>query len=164
MLFNFRNQEQDTAVDVIRQGDRWILNIEGQDIPLEADHDRTGCWLVDTHQGRRRLWVTARGDERLVFCDGRVHTFRLPDPEHEDADTLSDSGPHLVAAMPGKVVRVLAAPGETVTAGQAVVIMESMKMETELTAAMDGIIETVHVEQGQIVAQGDTLVTIAVGE
>ena len=164
MLLNFRTDEQDTTVDVRRQDGRWLLNIEGQEIPLEADLDRTGCWLVDTHQGRRRLWVAARGDERLVFCDGRVHTFRLPDPEHEDADTDTAAGPNLVAVMPGKVVRVLMGGGSPVKAGQAVVIMESMKMETELVAAMDGTIETVHVQDGQVVAQGDILVTITAGE
>lgn len=164
MLLNFRTDEQDIKVDVRRQDGRWLLNIEGQKIPLVADQDRTGCWLVDTHQGRRRLWVAARGDERLVFCDGRVHTFRLPDPEHEDADTGTSGGPNLVAGMPGKVVRVLAAPGEQVKAGQKLVIMESMKMETELEAAIDGEIQNIHVEEGQIVAQGDILVTITPGE
>ena len=164
MLLNFRTDEQDTTVDVRQKDGRWLLTMEGQEIPLEADLDHTGCWLVDTHQGRRRLWVAVKGDERLVFCDGRVHTFRLPDPEHEDADTDAGGGPNLTAAMPGKVVRVMVAPGDQVTAGQTLVIMESMKMETELVAAIDGTIQTVQVEEGQVVAQGDILVTIAAGE
>ncbi len=164
MLLQFRTDEEDTIVDVNRQDDRWLLTIAGQEIPLQAEQDGSGCWLVDTHQGRRRLWVVDRGDERLVFCDGRVHTFRLPDPEHDDADESAAGGPNLVAAMPGKVVRVLAGPGAKVTAGQTLVIMESMKMETEIEASLDGVIETVHVEDGQVVAQGDILVTITQGE
>lgn len=163
MLLNFRTDEQDMAVEVHRQDDRWLLNIEGQEIPLQADLDRSGCWLVDTHQGRRRLWVASRGDERLVFCDGRVHVFKLPDPEHEDAGSDSSAGPNLVAAMPGKVVRVLAGPGARVEAGQVLIIMESMKMETELAAGESGMIETIHVQDGQVVAQGDLLVTINPG-
>jgi len=164
LLLNFRTEEQDMAVDVRRKDGRWQLTMEGQEIPLEADLDRTGCWLVDTHQGRRRLWVAVKGDERLVFCDGRVHTFRLPDPEHEDAETDGSGGPNLTSAMPGKVVKVLVAPGDQVKAGQTLVIMESMKMETELEAAMDGEIQTVQIEDGQVVAQGDILVTITAGE
>jgi 3-methylcrotonyl-CoA carboxylase alpha subunit len=164
LLLNFRTDEQDMMVDVRRQDGRWLLNIEGQEVPLQADLDHRGCWLVDTHQGRRRLWVAVRGDERLVFCDGRVHSFRLPDPENEDVETDTTAGPNLVANMPGKVVRVLAGPGALVQAGQTLVIMESMKMETELEAAVGGEIQTVHVEDGQVVAQGDILVTIAPGE
>lgn len=164
MLLNFRTDEQDMSVDVRRSNGRWLLTMEGQEIPLEAEVDRSGCWLVDTHQGRRRLWVAVRGDERLVFCDGRVHTFRLPDPEHDDADTAAGGGPNLMAVMPGKVVRVLVAPGDQVKAGQTLVIMESMKMETELEAAIDGEIQTILVEDGQIVAQGDILAIIKSGE
>ncbi len=164
MLLNFSTDDQDTAIKVSHQDGRWLLSIEGQEIPLEAEQDSNGCWLVDTHQGRRRLWVAVRGDERLVFCDGRVHTFRLPDPDQDDADEETCGGPNLVAAMPGKVVRVLVGPGGKVKEGQSLVIMESMKMETEIAAPMDGVIETVHVEDGQVVAQGDLLVTIIKGE
>ena len=164
MLLQFRTDDDDTTVEVHRQDGRWRLTIEDQEIPLKADQDGSGCWLVDTHQGRRRLWVAVRGDERLVFCDGRVHTFRLPDPEHDDDEQESAGGPNLVAAMPGKVVRVLAGPGAEVKAGQSLVIMESMKMETEIGASTDGFIETVHVEEGQVVAQGDLLVTITQGD
>lgn len=164
MLLNFRSGDQDVAVEVRRQGENWLLVMEGQEIPLQAEQDRSGCWLVETHQGRRRLWVAARGDERLVFCEGCVHTFHLPDPEHDDADEAADGGPVLAAGMPGKVVRVLAGPGAAVEAGQILVIMESMKMETELAAAVSGTIETVHVTDGQVVAQGEPLVTIQPGE
>ncbi len=164
MLLNFRTAEQDVSVDVRRHGDGWVLNMEGQEIPLEVEQDRSGCWLVDTHQGRRRLWVASRGDERYIFCDGKVHTFRLPDPEHDDTDDAVAGGPVLTAGMPGKVVRVLAGRGAAVEAGQILVIMESMKMETELAAAVSGTVETVHVQDGQVVAQGEALVTITPGE
>ena len=62
--------------------------------------------------------------------------------------------------MPGKVVQTLVSEGEEVTEGQAVIIMESMKMETELLAAVSGEVAKVHVTAGQVVAQGDALVDI----
>lgn len=163
MLLNFCTPDQDVQVGIQPEGDGWLLIVEGREVPLQAEQDRNGCWLVDTHQGRRRLWVARRGDERIVFCDGRVHTFRLPDPEHDDADDLDTAGPILSADMPGKVVRVLAEMGETVQAGQPLVIMESMKMESELTAAISGTIVTIHVADGQIVSQGENLVSIEPG-
>jgi biotin carboxyl carrier protein len=63
--------------------------------------------------------------------------------------------------MPGKVVRLLVASGVEVAAGQPLVIMESMKMETELTAPCAGVVDRVAVSEGQIVAQGDLLVAIS---
>ena len=149
------------AVDVSREGEDWRLVIDGREVPLQAFREQGGSWLVDTHQGRRRLWVAARGDQRLVFCDGKVHVLDLPDPEHADDDDLSSAGPGLFAAMPGKVVQVLVKDGEKVVSGQAVIILESMKMETELAAAVDGTVSAIHVQDGQLVGQGDALVDIA---
>ncbi|MCP4292551.1 MAG: biotin/lipoyl-binding protein [bacterium] len=161
---NFRTDEEDREVQVQRKDGRWVLTMADQEIPLDAEQDTRGRWLVDTHQGRRRLWVAVRGDERLVFCEGKVHTFRLPDPEHDDAEDEKSGGPNLLAAMPGKIVRVLAGVGARVEVGQTLVIMESMKMETEITASMCGEIAGVHVQDGQVVAQGDLLVSIVEGE
>ncbi len=161
MHLNFRADDEDVSVEVQPDGQDWQLKIDGQAVPLQAVRDRDGAWLVETHQGRRRLWVAVRGDERLIFCDGKVHTLRLPDPEHADADDQPNGGPNLKADMPGKVVQVMVAVGQKVAAGQALLIIESMKMETELAAAVAGTVATVHVTGGQVVGQGDSLVDIA---
>lgn len=160
MLLNFRCEDETVAVDVSRQGDDWRLVIDGQEVPLQAFREQTGSWMVDTHQGRRRLWVARRGDQRLVFCDGRVHVLDLPDPEVAEDEEQSSAGGGLFAAMPGKVVKVLVEVDARVEMGQAVLIMESMKMETELTAAVSGTVAAVHVQDGQLVGQGDALLDI----
>ncbi len=160
MLLHFLTEDTRVDVDVTRDGEDWRLDIEGAVVPLQATRDRTGAWLVDTHQGRRRLWIAVRGDERLVFCDGKVHTLRLHDPEQaEDEDDML-AGPDLVADMPGKIVQVKVAEGDQVQVGQTVLIIESMKMETELAAAVTGTVGRVHVTAGQVVGQGDALVDI----
>ena len=160
MLLNFRCLDEMIAVEINRKGDDWCLTVEGRDVPLLAFREQGGSWLVDTPQGRRRLWVAARGDQRLVFCDGKVHMLDLPDPELADDVELDSAGGGLFAAMPGKVVKVLVEKGDRVACGQAVIILESMKMETELAAAVDGTVAGVHVQDGQLVGQGDALVDI----
>lgn len=164
MLLHFRIGEEEVPVEVTPDGEDWNVRLGGVDLPLQARCGRDGSWRVDTHQGRRRLWVAADGDERLVFCDGRVHRLRLPDPEHDDATDEGGAGPDLVADLPGKIVRVLVEPGQAVQEGQPLVIIESMKMETELLAALAGTVEAVHVAAGQVVAKGDPLVDIQPAE
>lgn len=161
MLLNFRNEDGMIDVDVSRDGEDWRLVIDGREVPVQAFREQGGSWLVDTHQGRRRLWVAVRGDQRLVFCDGKVRILEMPDADHADLDAPETAGPGLFAAMPGKVVKVLVAAGDAVTAGQPVIILESMKMETELASAVDGVVDAVHVQDGQLVGQGDSLVDIA---
>jgi biotin carboxyl carrier protein len=71
------------------------------------------------------------------------------------------SGPQRInAPMPGKVVRVLAQPGDMVAARQPVVVIEAMKMENELRSTVDGTVTEVPVREGQSVDAGTLLAII----
>lgn len=75
------------------------------------------------------------------------------------AESSQSAGPaSLVAPMPGLIVRVSVAAGDTVQAGQGIVVMEAMKMENELRAPAAGIVKTVMVEPGKAVEKGTVLV------
>lgn len=64
------------------------------------------------------------------------------------------------AAMPGKVVRLLAAPGDTVEAGQGLLILEAMKMQNELRSPRPGVVASIRVAEGDTVSSGQVLVTL----
>jgi urease accessory protein UreG len=63
-------------------------------------------------------------------------------------------------AMPGNIVDVLVSVGDTVTAGQAILVTEAMKMETEVQAPVAGSIKAVHVAKGDRVTPGEVLIEI----
>ena len=56
---------------------------------------------------------------------------------------------HVHTTMPGTVVKVLVEVGDEVTAGQAVLVAEAMKMETEIQARVDGKVEAIFVKAGE---------------
>ena len=64
------------------------------------------------------------------------------------------------APMPGTVLSVKVKVGDAVKAGQAVVVLEAMKMENEIAAPQDGTVASVNVSQGDSVNTGDLLVTL----
>lgn len=66
----------------------------------------------------------------------------------------------LVAPMPGKVVRVLVALGDAVTAGQGLMVVEAMKMQNEMKAARPGRVLSITAKEGATVTAGDVLATI----
>ncbi len=66
--------------------------------------------------------------------------------------------------MPGLIVNVPVAEGDTVTKGQTVIILESMKMENELKSPRDGIVLSVGTANGASVEKGQQLITIGDGE
>ncbi len=164
MKLNFKIDGEDALVSVRADGTDWRLEIGGQEVQLQAERDQTGVWTVETHQGRRRLWLARRGNERYIFCEGISHTIVLPDLEHDDDEATITGGPNLMADMPGKVVKVVVELGQEVSAGQTMLILESMKMETEITATCDGVVAAIHVTGGQLIAQGDRLLDLTPSE
>ena len=71
-----------------------------------------------------------------------------------------DGEERVTAPMPGKVVRILVAPGEQVAARQPVVVVEAMKMENEMSASRAGTVKEIPVEEGVSVDAGRVLAVI----
>ncbi|MCB9733382.1 MAG: hypothetical protein H6745_12320 [Deltaproteobacteria bacterium] len=67
----------------------------------------------------------------------------------------------LEAPMPGKVLRVLVAPGDAVERGQTLLIVEAMKMEHAIKSPRDGRVEDVRFAEGDLVSPGEALITLA---
>ncbi len=72
----------------------------------------------------------------------------------------SGGGEPVVAPLAGNIFKVYVGPGEHVQQGDVIIILEAMKMETEVRAAQSGVVGTVKVKQGDSVAVGDELLTI----
>jgi biotin carboxyl carrier protein len=66
----------------------------------------------------------------------------------------------LTAPMPGKIVRILVAPGDEVRAGQGIIVMEAMKMQNEMKSPKDGKVQKIMTSEGSTVNPGDTLAVI----
>ena len=99
------------------------------------------------------------GDTFHVFTGGAHWTLERHDPLAH-AGEADDEGGKLTAPMPGKVIAVLAAPGQTVTKGAPLVVMEAMKMEHTLAAPRDGKIIEVGAVAGTQTAEGAVLVKL----
>jgi pyruvate carboxylase subunit B len=81
------------------------------------------------------------------------------------AATAKASGPApLVAPMPGLVVRIAVAVGDTVAAGQGLAVIEAMKMENELRASAAGVVTAIRVSAGQAVEKGAVLIDLGAVE
>lgn len=81
-------------------------------------------------------------------------------PGAPPAATVEPGDGAVVAIMPGKVTRVMVEEGHQVEEGKALCVLEAMKMENELRADRDGIVQAVHVSPGDDVEKGQVLVEI----
>ncbi len=118
--------------------------------------DVTGVVEPDAHG--------ATFDERggTVAVDGRVVRWSLPPPPTADAEhgAHAASSGTVAAPMPGKIVAVAVASGATVEQRALLVVLEAMKMEHRIEAPVAGTVSDVRVKTGDLVASGQTLVTI----
>jgi pyruvate carboxylase subunit A/propionyl-CoA carboxylase alpha chain len=115
--------------------------------------------VVLAMDGVERPFDVARYGEQ-VFVDsplGPVQLVALPRFPDPDAAIAQGS---LLAPMPGSVLRVGAAVGDTVTAGQPLIWLEAMKMEHTVTAPSDGVLAELNVEAGQQVEVGAVLARV----
>jgi biotin carboxyl carrier protein len=110
--------------------------------------------------------VREDGDKHHVTLVGSAFDVHLEDElssrvSSKSGGAADDEGRTVVAPMPGLVVEIKVAAGDRVEAGQAVAIVEAMKMQNELSASAPGVVSEVHVKSGDAVASGQTLLTLA---
>ena len=108
--------------------------------------------------------VSADGKEYTAKVNGKSFKVAVAEgaaaPAAKAAASAGGAAADLTAPMPGTVVKVLVAEGDEVAEGQTVVVLEAMKMETELKAEKAGRVAQVLVAQGAVVAAGDVLAKI----
>jgi acetyl/propionyl-CoA carboxylase alpha subunit len=108
---------------------------------------------------QRMFRIAEAGDQFFVQSHSSSQVVRRS-PRYPQTHAASEHE-SAYAPMPGQVLKVLVEVGQQVSAGDALVILEAMKMEQTLRAATDGVVEAVLVKQGDVVAPGDRLVEIA---
>ena len=147
------------TVTVRSDCDGVVLSFDDADLSVALD--RLGKDFSGTINGSPLQATVVRSNDTLtVFCDGLGHRIEIHDPVAEAAvqDTASGS---LAAPMPGVVVDVAIASGQSVKRGDALIVLEAMKVEHTITAPADGTVEAVHFAKGDRVEEGVELLAFS---
>ncbi len=138
---------------------RLELQIGDQRWPLSAS--ALGAGRHDVTLGERRLHLTvyAHGERVAVFAPEHSAVLQQIDAIAHAGEGAAEAG-QLTAPMPGKVISFLAKVGDTVTRGQALAVMEAMKMEHTLHAPRDGVVAELLYAVGDQVAEGGELLRL----
>jgi len=100
------------------------------------------------------------GDGAQVFHDGDARQLLLDDPLAHAGEDHGEHGGDMTAPMPGKIISIGVRAGETVRKGQALLVMEAMKMEHTIAAATDGEVAEVFYAVGDQVPEGAALIAL----
>jgi biotin carboxyl carrier protein len=149
----------------IKSDGKLFVNGEPRDIDF-LPLGESALYSVIINNESHELLVEERGGKFEVLSHGRLFEADVLD---ERAQLLAsrrsaaavDSGEISIRApMPGLVVAIPVTEGQEVKTGQTVVILESMKMQNELKAPRDGVVQRISAEAGKSVEQGKPLITI----
>src|SRR5439155_25562242 len=111
-----------------------------------------------------RVWVAIDRGFAYVHAFGRGWELEVLDPITRAQRAVGGGDAMTTAPMPGAVVRSMIATGDAVRKGQPLLVIESMKMQTEITARRDGTVEQVFVTENQTFDRGAKLVSLVAQE
>jgi 3-methylcrotonyl-CoA carboxylase alpha subunit len=155
-ILQFRHAETDVFVPFLYRGEKFEMNLPSGAVSVSGALD--GNRLSAVIGGTRLNAGYARAAQNVsVFTGGRA--LRLGLVEALPADAGEEIAGGVTAPMPGTVTAIPVAAGTAVKKGQALVVMEAMKMEFTLAAPADGVVSAVHFAVGALVDEGAALVT-----
>jgi biotin carboxyl carrier protein len=163
MIYNVSINGKSHRLELRREQTHWTCRVDGREMEVDAVLVRADVLSLrignqayevkcERNAGESHLWV---GSRRLAAEIRDLRSLRGRAP------TLDDRSPRkLTAPMPGKVVRLLAKPGEEVEAGAGVLVVEAMKMQNEIKSTKKGTIQKILVSEGAAVNAGDVLAIV----
>jgi biotin carboxyl carrier protein len=171
MQLQFDIGDRAFRVDVQRDGLTHRVSVDGRMHVVEAVRVGTGTWslLIRGSDGATRsVEVVVAPQSGNGTLDVHVDGYRIPVDRRtglgrrarESGGARGAGQQRVTAPMPGKVIRVLVKPGDSVEARQGLVVVEAMKMENELRASRPGQVRDVLVTEGQSVEAGTALVVV----
>jgi 3-methylcrotonyl-CoA carboxylase alpha subunit len=155
-----RERDEPRTVKVLHRGGGWWLEA-GASGMVQARGKLSGNKLSADLDGRRSTVRWFERDSTVSIIDSRSKEWRFKFAGAESlGDTGTAAGGQIKAPMPGRVIAVFVEPGARIASGQALVVVEAMKMEHSLRAPRDGIVISVACKVGDQVEEGRELVVL----
>uniref|UniRef100_UPI002FC9B142 acetyl/propionyl/methylcrotonyl-CoA carboxylase subunit alpha n=1 Tax=Devosia sp. TaxID=1871048 RepID=UPI002FC9B142 len=165
-VFSLLEQEALRDIHIARDGMAWTYTHNGQSQSFEW---HTEALAPRQYQVRVRLDtsdasanVVIQGENVHVFANGAVQVLQVHDAVAHAQDDSNEHEGGLTAPMPGKIISISVKAGDKVKSGDALLVMEAMKMEHTIHAPSDGTVEELFFDVGDQVGDGAELIAIAV--
>jgi len=156
------NGKRKHVVELKRTGDASAVSLDGH--PVDADAVQIAPNVVSVMLGGQsyELYISRSTDGTMKLrCGAHEYTADIIDPRawrgRKHGAVEVEGRQEILAPMPGKVVRVLAMLGDSVEAGQGLLVVEAMKMQNEIRSPKSGKVERLLVKEGQNVNVGEVL-------
>jgi biotin carboxyl carrier protein len=153
------------VVELARHDGVLRISLDGKPLDVDAVEVVPNTFSVLLNGESYQIRVAPQGDGTLILHTGLAeYHAEVSDPRSwrgRRHSTLEAEGRQEIAApMPGKVVRLLVKPGDSVVTGQGLLVVEAMKMQNEIRSPKSGRVEKLLAQEGQAVNAGEVLVWV----
>jgi biotin carboxyl carrier protein len=142
-------------------GKPWVrLAGDRREFDLAGEVRGVGLWSIVLGGRQYEVQVSLDDQHIIVDVEGERYSFERHEASRPPAVRRHGGSADVVAPMPGKVVKLLAVPGESVEANQGVLLFEAMKMQNEIRSPLAGTVVAIAVREGQAVESRERLFTV----
>lgn len=164
MTYDVIIDDKNYRLELDRPEGRWECRVDGRPVQIDAVLARRDVLSVIIEGKAYEIKRERTATDMHLWVGPVRYGVVLRDPRSlrsRRGAADDDHGPRkLVAPMPGKIVRILAAEGSEVEPGQGVLVVEAMKMQNEIKSPKKGVVRKVVVEAGAAVNAGDVLAVV----
>ena len=154
-------------IEIKRDGDKVFAKVDDREYELEASEPEPNVCLLK-HNGQVHEFYVSPAEKpsqpQIVSSRHGDVEVTLIDPKRlrgsAGAGGSTDGLAEIKTMMPGKVVRLVANVGDAVKKGDAVLVVEAMKMQNDLKSPKDGVVKEIKVPEASTVSAGDVLAII----
>ncbi len=156
--YEWRGQSLEFTLQPLGRG--WKLTLpDGATLEVEEAQAEGSMLTLRLAGAAWRIPCRITADEIQLMWRGVLYRFGRPRPASAPPHTAVEGS--LTAPMPGLITRIFVQVGQTVQAGDRLLILEAMKTEQALRAPFDGIVQQINAREGEIVQEGTILVEVA---
>lgn len=162
MKFKLKIANHEQEIEATLHGDELEVKIDGRLLSARLHHHDSPYFTLEYQDGPIRHQLHAAGhlsgDQRQLWLNGRTHTYQRLREKAAAGSTADNAS--LSATIPAVVSEVLVKVGDKVTAGDKLILLESMKMILPIVAPHDGVVKKINCTAGQAVQPGNPLVEL----
>jgi len=161
MTYSFKLDNQIYKVNIENEDNNIVVQINDKEYPVEYTRLDDNLYSIIINGKSFTIGTFKQGKQVQVFYAGNLYEFEAISDRELSKSGGMGSGLEIISPMPSRVVKILKSEGDEVAEGEAVVVVEAMKMESELKALQAGKIKSIKISEGDAVEAKTLLVILS---
>ena len=142
-----------------RAANAYTITVNGRSLYASGRLEPDGRLAAILDNMQRHADVVEEHEHLVIFYAGRTYRLKhVPASAHSNEE---EAPGNLISSMPGRVVEVMVSEGQRVKKGDALLVLEAMKIEHTITAPRDGTVQSLHYHEDELVEEGMELLSLS---